>query len=131
MKIRNICGKIINLGTLTLLPEEVAELPAEFEYNPVVKHFADMGLVEFEDGCKPANVHDAKSQQLSNFSGDNEPDKDADWGDDNGDNGDNGEQEPDDGKGEAEPHSATEEDDNEPDSQPSEVKTGRGRNRNK
>lgn len=128
MKIRNICGKIINLGTLTLLPEEVAELPAEFEYNPVVKHFADMGLVEFEDGCKPANVHDAKSQQLSNFSGDNEPDKDTDLGNDNGDNG---EQEPDDDNGEAEQPSAAEADDNEPDSQPSEVKTGRGRNRNK
>lgn len=128
MKIRNICGKIINLGALTLLPEEVAELPAEFEYNPVVNHFADMGLVEFEDDCKPANVHDAKSQKLSNFSGDNEPDKDTDLSDDNGDNG---EQEPDGGKGEAEQPSAAEEDDNEPVSQPSEVKTGRGRNRNK
>ena len=41
MKIKNTCGKIINFGTLTLLPNEVGTLPKEFENNPVINAFVE------------------------------------------------------------------------------------------
>ena len=41
MKVKNTCGKIINFGTLTLLPGEIGTLPAGFEKNPVVKAFVE------------------------------------------------------------------------------------------
>ena len=41
MKIKNTCGKIINFGTLTLLPNEIGTLPKEFENNPVVNAFVE------------------------------------------------------------------------------------------
>lgn len=100
MKIKNIGGKIIRLGTLTLLPGEVASLPKDFENNPVVEHFVDMGLVEFEK----------KTEQLKLDKTDNENDQQA-----------GGEQEPDDG-GEQEP-----EDDGDKNSAPKPGTTRNGR----
>lgn len=41
MKIKNTCGKIINFGTLTLLPNEIGTLPKEFENNPVLNAFVE------------------------------------------------------------------------------------------
>ena len=41
MKVKNTCGKIINFGTLTLLPGEIGTLPVGFEKNPVVKAFVE------------------------------------------------------------------------------------------
>ena len=41
MKIKNTCGKIINFGSLTLLPGEVGTLPKEFEKNPVIDAFVE------------------------------------------------------------------------------------------
>ena len=41
MKVKNTCGKIINFGSLTLLPGEIGTLPAGFEKNPVVKAFVE------------------------------------------------------------------------------------------
>ena len=41
MKIKNTCGKIINFGTLTLLPNEIGTLPKEFENNPVLDAYVE------------------------------------------------------------------------------------------
>ena len=41
MKIKNTCGKIINFGTLTLLPNEIGTVPKEFENNPVLNAFVE------------------------------------------------------------------------------------------
>ena len=36
MRVKNVCGKIINFGLTALLPGESCELPKEFEGNPVI-----------------------------------------------------------------------------------------------
>jgi len=86
MRIQNIGGKIIRLGKLTLLPGETDVVPQGFENNPVVKHFADMGLVAFVENAKPVKEDNANSQQSG---GEKKPE---------GDNGDGGEKKPEDDK---------------------------------
>lgn len=46
MKITNTSGKIIGIGTLTLLPGATELLPKEFEENPVILGFAEKKLVK-------------------------------------------------------------------------------------
>ena len=56
MKIKNTCGKIINFGTLTLLPNEIGVVPKEFENNPVLEAFVERdNITILEDVVAPAN----------------------------------------------------------------------------
>ncbi len=41
MKVKNTCGKIINFGTLTLLPGQAGVLPAGFEGSPVIDAYVE------------------------------------------------------------------------------------------
>ena len=41
MKVKNTCGKIINFGTLTLLPGQVGVLPSGFENSPVIGAYVE------------------------------------------------------------------------------------------
>lgn len=75
MKIKNTCGKIINFGTLTLLPNEVGYLPKEFENNPVIKAYVERDnitiledvIVPKKDMCAvtvPDNLETLKKDEL-------------------------------------------------------------------
>lgn len=111
MKIKNIGGKIISLGMLTLLPGEVASLPKDFENNTVVEHFVDMGLVELEESVKADKPDKANSQPDR---GEQKPGDEKT--DDDNDNG-----------GEQEPADDNNSDDGEkPAPKPGTTKTGRG-----
>jgi len=53
MKIKNVSGKIINVGDLTLLPQEVGVVPAKFETNPNIDALCEMDfLVKVKDSVK-------------------------------------------------------------------------------
>ena len=54
MKIKNTCGKIINFGNLTLLPNEIGTLPKEFENNPVIIAFVERDNITILDALVPA-----------------------------------------------------------------------------
>lgn len=61
MKIKNTCGKIINFGTLTLLPNEIGTLPKEFENNPVLDAYVERdNITILKDGVakKEVEVYD-------------------------------------------------------------------------
>lgn len=45
MKVKNTSGKIINFGSLTLLPGEIDTLPKEFENNPVLDAYVETDTV--------------------------------------------------------------------------------------
>lgn len=71
MKIKNTCGKIINFGTLTLLPNEVGTLPKEFEKNPVINAFVErdnITILEDKEIAKgievPENLEALKKDEL-------------------------------------------------------------------
>ena len=53
MKIKNTCGKIINFGTLTLLPDEIGTLPKEFENNPVIDAYVERDNITILDALVP------------------------------------------------------------------------------
>lgn len=116
MKIKNIGGKIIRIGTLTLLPGEAAPLPKDFENNPVVEHFVDMGLVEFEKSTKQVKPDKMDNENGQKSGDDKEPADDAE---------DNGDEEPaDDGQSPATDNNG--ESGEEPAPKPGTTKTGRG-----
>lgn len=71
MKIKNTCGKIINFGSLTLLPNEIGTLPKEFEGNPVVNAFVERDNITIledrvvkEDTIVPENLETLKKDEL-------------------------------------------------------------------
>lgn len=41
MKVKNICGKIINFGTLTLLPGQSGVLPAGFDDKSIIDAYVE------------------------------------------------------------------------------------------
>ena len=41
MKVKNTCGKIINFGTLTLLPGQSGILPTGFDNSPVIDAYIE------------------------------------------------------------------------------------------
>lgn len=45
MKIRNISGKIIGLGSVYVLPDEEVTVPAGFEKNPAIEIYKNLGIV--------------------------------------------------------------------------------------
>lgn len=97
MRIKNIGGKIIRMGTLTLLPGETRVLPKDFENNPVIEHFADMGLVEFEKNTEQLKPDKTDNENGQHLDGDKEPDGQKDDDDDKepeDDTEDNGAQTP-------------------------------------
>lgn len=57
MYVTNKSKKIINIGTLTLVPGDTEPLPPEFEQNPVVAFLAGRGYLEtsqtFQAGSAP------------------------------------------------------------------------------
>lgn len=62
MNITNNGKKIINVGTLTLLPGQTAPLPKEYEGNPVIGFFVGRGTLTadqpFQVGETPAPLKD-------------------------------------------------------------------------
>ena len=46
MKIRNIGGKIIGIGTETVLPDEVKVVPKAFERSPILAVYRELGVAE-------------------------------------------------------------------------------------
>ena len=77
MKIKNTCGKIINFGTLTLLPNEIGTLPKDFENNPVLNAFIERDnitvLEDREANAKaevPENIETLKKDELIKLCGD-------------------------------------------------------------
>ena len=71
MKIKNTCGKIINFGTLTLLPNEIGTLPKEFEKNPVIEAFVENDNITILEETKakeavelPENLEALKKDEL-------------------------------------------------------------------
>lgn len=54
MKITNIGGKAIAIGSLSLLPGDTADLPKEFENNSVIQFFEDRGFVRLYSEPQPA-----------------------------------------------------------------------------
>ena len=76
MKVKNTCGKIINFGTLTLLPGEIGTLPAGFESNPVVNAFVEKDNItiiaeaaiskeEAKEVTVPENLDTLKKNELA------------------------------------------------------------------
>ena len=59
MKIKNTCGKIINFGTLTLLPNEVGTLPKEFENNPVLNAYVERDNITILEDLAPTKEKSA------------------------------------------------------------------------
>lgn len=55
MRIKNVCGKIINFGLTALLPGEAIELPKEYEGNPVINTYIenDNIVVLIDAKCEP------------------------------------------------------------------------------
>ena len=50
-KITNISNsKIITIGNVVLLPGQTANVPAQFEKNPVLKTYRDLGFVLMSEG---------------------------------------------------------------------------------
>ena len=71
MKIKNTCGKIINFGTLTLLPNEIGTLPKDFENNPVLTAFVERDNITIleervakENAEVPENLEALKKDEL-------------------------------------------------------------------
>ena len=71
MKIKNTCGKIINFGTLTLLPNEIGTLPKEFEGNPVLDAYIERDNITIlenrevkEETVVPENLETLKKDEL-------------------------------------------------------------------
>lgn len=46
MKIKNIGGKIIGIGEVTVLPGETKEIPKMYETNPVLEVYKNRGIAE-------------------------------------------------------------------------------------
>lgn len=44
MKLTNKSKKVIGIGTVTVLPDETVTLPKEFESNPVIKLYVNLGM---------------------------------------------------------------------------------------
>ena len=49
MKIKNIGNKIIGLGETTVLPNEIAKVPPEFEHSPILDIYVKCNLAEIID----------------------------------------------------------------------------------
>ena len=54
MKITNIGGKAIAIGSLSLLPGDTADLPKEFESNSVIRFFEKRGFVRLYSEPQPS-----------------------------------------------------------------------------
>lgn len=52
MKITNKSNKVIGLGEEVLLPEKTIDLPKDFEDNPVIKTYKNMGMIELSGNPK-------------------------------------------------------------------------------
>lgn len=74
MKVKNTCGKIINFGTLTLLPGQVGVLPYEFENNSVIDAYVENDNITIlkdesvtepvAEGTIPENLAGLKKDEL-------------------------------------------------------------------
>jgi hypothetical protein len=45
IKVKNISEKIIGIGDVTILPEEVKEVPVSYETNPILEVYKDIKLI--------------------------------------------------------------------------------------
>mgnify|MGYP004581875889 CR=1 FL=1 len=54
MRVKNICGKIINFGTLTLLPGQSGTLPPGFDVNPVIAAYVEQDNIAILSDAAPA-----------------------------------------------------------------------------
>jgi GH24 family phage-related lysozyme (muramidase) len=61
MRIKNLSGKTMGIGPLTLLPGAVETVPKEFESNPLIPYFVKIGRVEIVSG-KAAQVSVSESE---------------------------------------------------------------------
>lgn len=56
MIIKNIGTKIVNIGTLVLMPDATAEISEETANTPAVKMLVDMKFLKLEGGKKAAKA---------------------------------------------------------------------------
>ena len=63
MKITNIGDRVVCVGTVTIMPDQVVELGSEWENNPSIMMLAHKGFIKIEpDAPKAAPVERKKAQ---------------------------------------------------------------------
>ena len=68
MRIKNTCNKIIAFGKIALLPNEIIEVPKEFEGNPVLDAYVEMdNIVILKDVPKVEEVKQDENKIPENF----------------------------------------------------------------
>ena len=68
MRAKNVSQKIINVGELTLLPNEVGVIPEKYEKNPNFEALVEMDfLVTLKDKAEPTNEDGQKTEIPENL----------------------------------------------------------------
>ncbi len=81
MKIENISeGKVIGIGSVTVLPGETKEIPESFERSPVLEVYKRMGLVKItgrSSASKEAEKEDAALKEAEALAAEKKAGEDA------------------------------------------------------